>query len=240
LARRLPSVAVAVPAQSLELDPDAQQALRHLRSHLGSYDAFAAIPDNLSGTLPGLRPKPFPARAFRSTRSYSSLLLSDEFYAAFANYDYVLVHQLDCLVFSDELAAWCERGYDYVGAPWTRRTPAGEPFFTEVGNGGLSLRRIASCRRVLALNRRSGLGRLRAALRNRWPFEDKFWSLEAPRLDPAFQIPPPEVAVAFSFETEPRFCFEENGRRLPFGCHRWMTHDPEFWRPHLLPDPSSV
>lgn len=72
-------------------------------------------------------------------------------------------------------------------------------------------------------------------LRNPWPYEDKFWSLEAPRLDPSFQIPPPEVAVAFSFETEPRFCFEANGHRLPFGCHRWMTHDPDFWRPFLRP-----
>jgi small ligand-binding sensory domain FIST len=25
---------------------------------------------------------------------------------------------MDCLVFSDQLLAWCNRGYDYVGAPW--------------------------------------------------------------------------------------------------------------------------
>jgi hypothetical protein len=67
-------------------------------------------------------------------------------------------------------------------------------------------------------------------------YEDKFWSEEAPRLLQTFRVPPPEVAVAFAFETEPRFCYEQNDRRLPFGCHRWSTHDRAFWEPHLLPN----
>jgi hypothetical protein len=234
MAREISSVAIAVPAQTLELGPEARQSLRHLGAHLGCYDAFAVLPKGMHDTLAGLPAKRFAARAFRSTSRYSRLLVSDEFYAAFSDYEYVLVYQLDCLVFSDELEAWCERGYDYLGAPWTRRTPGGEPYFAGVGNGGLSLRRVDSCRRVLARRKRSTLRKMRDAVRNPWPYEDKFWSLEAPRLDTSFRIPPPEVAVAFSFETEPRFCFEANGRRLPFGCHRWMTHDPEFWRPHLL------
>jgi uncharacterized protein DUF5672 len=236
MVRQPSSVAVAVPAQTLELSSEARQSLHHLRTYLGSYDTFAVLPHGLSDPLAGLPVKRFAVRFFRSTRSYSRLLLSDAFYGAFSGYEYVLVHQLDCLVFSDELSAWCERGYDYVGAPWTRRTPSGEPFFTDVGNGGLSLRRVESCRRVLARRSASPFRRARERLKNPWPFEDKFWSLEAPRLDTSFRIPSPEVAVSFSFETEPRFCFEANGRRLPFGCHRWMTHDPEFWRPYLLPD----
>jgi Protein of unknown function (DUF5672) len=210
-------VAVAVPA--------------HLGVYAGAYHAFAVLPEGLRGTIAQLPAKRFAARSFRSTSHYSRLLLSDEFYASFSDYDYVLVHQLDCLLFADELAEWCERGFDYVGAPWTRRNAAREPYFTDVGNGGLSLRRVESCRRVLAKQPR----RVRDRLRNPWPFEDKFWSLEAPRLDPTFTIPPAEVAVSFAFETEPRFCFEANGQRLPFGCHGWTRHDPEFWRPHLLP-----
>jgi hypothetical protein len=229
------SVAVVVPAQSLELGAGANQSLRHLQTYASDYDAFAVLPKGLQGTIAGLPAKRFATSAFRSTNRYSRLLVSDEFYATFSEYEYVLVHQLDCLLFSDQLAEWCQRGYDYVGAPWTRRTPAGEWCFTGVGNGGLSLRRVESCRRVLAARKRSLLAKARDALRNPWPYEDKFWSLEAPRLDPSFRIPPPEVAVAFAFETEPRFCFDANGRRLPFGCHRWTTYDPDFWRPHLLP-----
>jgi hypothetical protein len=227
-------VAIAVPAQTVDLRSEGRQSLRHLEAHLGAYDAFAVLPNALPGTLADLPAKRFPARAFRSTSSYSGLLVSDEFYAAFSDYDYVLVYQLDCLVFSDQLGAWCEQSYDYVGAPWTRRDANGNPYFTDVGNGGLSLRRVESCRRVLAARKRSALERARDALRNPWPYEDKFWSLEAPRLDPSFRIPPPDIAVSFSFETEPRYCFRQNGHRLPFGCHRWATYDPEFWRPHLL------
>jgi hypothetical protein len=229
-------VAVVVPTQSLELGADARQSLRHLRAFANAYDCFAVLPEGLQGTIAGLPAKRFAASAFRSTSHYSRLLVSDEFYRSFSHYDYVLVHQLDCLLFADRLAEWCERGYDYVGAPWTRHSPAGEPYFTDVGNGGLSLRRVESCRRVLAARQRSTLANVRGALRNPWPYEDKFWSLEAPRLDPSFRIPTPEVAVSFSFETEPRFCYEANGRRLPFGCHRWMTHDRAFWEPHLLTD----
>jgi hypothetical protein len=228
-------IAVVVPTHTVELGPEGRQALLHLRAHLDSYDTFAVLPKGLPGTIAGLPAKRFPARSFRSPGSYSRLLLTDDFYAAFSDYDYILIHQLDALVFSNGLASWCERGYDYVGAPWTRRTPAGEPFFTDVGNGGLSIRRVESCRRVLASGKRSALRRAYDRLKNPWPFEDKFWSLAAPRIDPSFRIPEPEVAVAFGIETEPRFCFETNGRRLPFGCHRWMAHDPEFWQPYLLP-----
>ena len=230
------SIAVVVPAHSLELDADARQSLRHLDAYAGAYDCFAILPEGLGGTIAELPARRFNARAFRSTNHYNRLLVSDEFYESFAEYDYVLVHQLDCLLFADRLREWCDRGYDYVGAPWTRHTPEGQPYFTGVGNGGLSLRRVESCRRVLAAGKRSALTKVRDALRNPWPYEDKFWSLEAPRLDPSFRIPTPEVAVSFSFETEPRFCYEANGRRLPFGCHRWMTHDRAFWEPHLLPD----
>jgi hypothetical protein len=75
--------------------------------------------------------------------------------------------------------------------------------------------------------------RAKQLLRDRYVYEDKFWSFEAPRLEPGFRIPPAETAVAFAFESEPRFCFEQNGRRLPFGCHKWRAHDPEFWASYI-------
>ena len=76
--------------------------------------------------------------------------------------------------------------------------------------------------------------RARQLVRDRYVYEDKFWSNEAPRLVPGFRIPPAEVAVGFAFEREPRFCLAANGGRLPFGCHKWRAHNPEFWEPHLL------
>ena len=59
--------------------------------------------------------------------------------------------------------------------------------------------------------------------------EDKFWGLRARLFDPSFRIAPVEKALEFSFECFPRYCYELNGRRLPFGCHAWAKHDREFW-----------
>jgi hypothetical protein len=63
--------------------------------------------------------------------------------------------------------------------------------------------------------------------------EDIFWSLHAKRAVPDFKIPTPGEALPFSFECAPRYCFEKNGRRLPFGCHAWHKTDPAFWREML-------
>jgi hypothetical protein len=64
--------------------------------------------------------------------------------------------------------------------------------------------------------------------------EDCFWAFQAPKLVSNFMIPTPQQAVAFSFEVAPRFCFQQNSKRLPFGCHAWPKYDREFWEPYLL------
>ena len=249
-----PSVAIVVPAFRERLQPDEQISLRHLRTYLAAYDAYVFLPESLELGLPGLAPVRLDERHFRTHRAYSRLMLGDELYRRFERYEHVLVHQLDCLVFSDDLPHWCAAGWDYVGAPWVRRTADGRPYFAGVGNGGLSLRRIESFLRVCETLRRRQVRaelarrqlyavmrrmareprRTRQLLRDRYVYEDTFWSNEAPRIDPSFRIPSSEIAVGFAFEGEPRFCLAANGGRLPFGCHKWRAHDPEFWAPHLL------
>jgi hypothetical protein len=61
-----------------------------------------------------------------------------------------------------------------------------------------------------------------------------FWSFSAPRLMESFRIPGPREALEFAFETEPRFCYQANGNRLPFGCHAWHTQERDFWEHFLL------
>jgi Protein of unknown function (DUF5672) len=75
--------------------------------------------------LANMRAETFPDECFKSPYFYNRLMLSDAFYERFAAYDYILIHQLDAFVFSDQLMEWCRRGYDYVGAPWiwSTRTP---------------------------------------------------------------------------------------------------------------------
>lgn len=84
---------------------------------------------------------------FASVFDYNRLCLSAEFYERFRNYEYMLIYHLDAWVFRDELKDWCDKGYDYVGAPWFNEESEENKlsFVNIVGNGGLSLRKISFC-----------------------------------------------------------------------------------------------
>jgi hypothetical protein len=170
---------------------------------------------------------------FPSSTTYSRLLLSPLFYRTFLSYEFILIYQLDGFVFRDELADWCARGYDYVGAPWVdvdwlaeaRHAWPPETRDNVVGNGGFSLRRVAPALKLLTDM---------PEVAERWGGnEDQFWAFWAPAYTP-FNIPQLEEALAFSFETSPERAFALNGSKLPFGCHAWSHDDViEFWRPVL-------
>lgn len=59
--------------------------------------------------------------------------------------------------------------------------------------------------------------------------EDVFWALYAPQIDDDFRVGTLEESLRFSFEAEPRMMYAKNDEELPFGCHAWEKHDPEFW-----------
>lgn len=101
--------------------------------------------------------KYYDASYFSSIQGYNSLCLSVSLYTAFSDFDYMLIYQLDAWVFRDELQYWCDRGYDYIGAPLFQAIKLPDVYSTEmigIGNGGLSLRRISYCIRLLKKYRR--------------------------------------------------------------------------------------
>ncbi len=83
---------------------------------------------------------------FKNRDSYSKLLLSNYFYQRYIQYDYILIYQLDAWVFTDELMYWCNKNYDYIGAPWKidvlKKMVGFAPEYG--GNGGFSLRKVSS------------------------------------------------------------------------------------------------
>lgn len=94
----------------------------------------------------------FKDKYFQSVASYSNLLLDANFYKRF-NYEYMLIYQLDAWIFEDKLQEWIQKGYDYVGAPWFEGFQNAKPdskMLEIAGNGGLSLRKIPSCIKVLS------------------------------------------------------------------------------------------
>lgn len=239
---------VLIPCYQATLTPAETAALEQCRRLLGHYDCRVCQPEGLvlPKSFAGLQAECFPADRFSSIDSYNQLLLSAEFYERFQDWDYMLIYQLDAWVFRDELAEWCEQGFDYVGAPWRNAPFLREPRWRRqiplvacfpwlarllyrqdfrVGNGGFSLRRVSGFRRVL---------RDHAARATHWDTnEDVFWSFCAPRLDAHFRIAFEAQAMRFALELEPRYYVARMGGRLPFGCHAWQKYEPDFWTPHI-------
>lgn len=145
------SVAVVVPGYNrAEFTEDEEISFRHLEHYLGRYDKFLVVPQSLAIERPGFHIQRFPDSYFGSAIANARLMLSPTFYGAFQSYRYVLIYQLDALVFSDRLMEWCASDWDYVGAPWLKCADSPWVGASRVGNGGFSLRKVSSFLRVLS------------------------------------------------------------------------------------------
>ncbi len=131
-------VAVVTPIVRFPLSAEEDISMRHLREHLGRFDRYVIGPKSLPKELSDFTLQKFPGRYFADRFGYNRLLLREEFYRAFSDYEYILIYQLDCLVFSSNLEQWCRKGWDYAGAPWLKDTENPAKGFSAAGNGGLS------------------------------------------------------------------------------------------------------
>jgi hypothetical protein len=142
-------VAIVVPLSNRNyLTDDEEISLKHLRYHLGHYDKYILIPENLDFSLPDFGTVRFDNKYFGSAIAHRDLLFSREYYEAFSDYEFMLSYHLDVLVFSDELREWCDKDYDFIGPPWVKHEDA--PYYGnsnyegKVGNGGFSLKKVSS------------------------------------------------------------------------------------------------
>jgi hypothetical protein len=149
-------IVVAIPVYRKEMTKEEEISLKQCLSILFDYNICLVCPDSLdiSGYTnhfhsfgKELKIKTFSPKYFESVKSYNRLMLNKEFYSAFQEYNYMLIYQLDCYVFFDELYYWCEQNYDYIGSPFhvdgSANITADSPKLL-IGNGGLSLRKISS------------------------------------------------------------------------------------------------
>lgn len=93
----------------------------------------------------------FNENYFKDVTGYNKLMLSIDFYKRFLKYEYMLIYQLDAFVFRDELDYWCDKGYDYIGAPLIEDKYGLDNSFiiSNANNGGFSLRKISYCIKFL-------------------------------------------------------------------------------------------
>lgn len=197
----------------------------------------------------------FPKHYFQNIEGYNELLLSPLFYERFLDSEYILIYQLDAFVFRDELTEWCQKGYDYIGAPWiaslkntfwaknfhlitrkfrSKKKNNREQIFFKTGNGGFSLRKTSSHYSIAKQNESFILDFLRAKEKEIYAIEDVFWSIKAPEFSPEFKIPDYKEALYFAIDRKPKIALALNNNQLPFGCHG--INKPkviEFWKPIL-------
>lgn len=192
---------------------------------------------------------------FNGVQMYNRLKMSKFFYKLFNKYEYLLTYELDAFVFRDDLEYWCNKGYDYIGAPWFVGfdNPTDELF--AVGNSGFSLRNIKSMRKALDSFYYKAPQYFNAGRRERlfayfrMPFnyiynifgenmslqnapyfhEDMVISQFIGKEIPSFKIAPLNESYQFSFEVSPSLLFKMNNNKLPFGCHAWEKYDKAFW-----------
>lgn len=245
-------VEVVIPIYRNTFSDLEMRSLRQVSEVLKNYRISLVKPESLDVTelvsrFPSFSIRSFRDEFFEGIAGYNSLMMSEEFYSAFQDSQYILIYQTDAYVFRDELEQWCREGYDYVGAPWLKKPVYNLPviswimsigfnrdrrkgrrnkqeLYNKVGNGGLSLRKVQSHLRVVKEERESIREYL--AVRNHMYNEDVFWSgIES------FRYPDALRALAFSFDKYPKLCYRLNGRKLPFGCHAWYSRKMRgFWR----------
>jgi hypothetical protein len=246
--KTLKTVVVLIPIYTNDLSETEHISLARCLEVLGKHNICTIAPQSLSlpDVVSHLACERFEDKYFTGISGYSSLLLSPHFYKRFKDYDYMLIHQLDVFIFKDSLLQWCEKSFSFIGAPWLesswwkeKEIRQGLPFWirsrlfsflpplhTQVGNGGLSLRKINHMYFALTILKRT----LRAwGGRN----EDSFFSIAVPECWwwSTYRIPHADEALGFSIEEQPKLGLSELQDDLPFGCHGWDKHEPETWHP---------
>lgn len=264
-------VSVVIPVYKSSPSEDERRSLLQCIKILGRYDILLVCPEGVDMTeyhqIAGdavLTEKRFPAEYFRSIDGYNALMTSEFFYRTFESWRYILIYQLDAWVFSDQLEAWCAKGYDYVGAPWFEDwgfRSEGKKLW-RVGNGGLSLRRVrkfvtlTSPRTILRGPREifakeykgpkdfftclkrifGGKGNNMQGYRKEMEtyYEDVYFCLHIHPERLSLKMPDVREAAEFSIEKSPAYLFEHIGARLPFGCHAWRKYDYDSFWSHYI------
>ena len=185
---------------------------------------------------PSIKVKEFDKKWFKSTDTYSQLLINYNFYKEFDEYEYMCIYQLDCYIFKDEIGKWCNKGWDYIGGPiisenagWTEVMKNGV-WKPAVGNGGFSIRKISTFKDIT-----NPKGEFRQyykitdELLKNVKFEDKyfcndiirFYDLEIPRWQEAYQ---------FAIDMNADIFFNNfKVKDLPVGCHAWPKNI-RYWK----------
>lgn len=233
--------AIAIPIYKNELSKVEKISITQLFRVLNKYDVYLVCPKKLIIEIDVIKNEEykiiyFDDKYFENIEGYSQLCLSSEFYKRFIEYKYILLYQLDAFVFDDKLEEFCDRGYDYIGAPvpkliWPELNGG-------IGNGGFSLRKIDSMLELLKYKKRIisiiEAKETQEAKKEILKNEDKFIAYAMKELrqeGEIFILPSKEEAFEFSIEFNINGIYDDVENHLPFGTHRWYKYKFKSWWP---------
>jgi hypothetical protein len=223
---------------------------------LKDYPIVLVQPEGLDNSyiarkFPQIQVENFSKKYFENISGYNELLLSASFYERFSDSEFILIYQLDAFVFKNTLKEWCEKGYDYIGAPWiatqhnkivtkilalfdSKKKKERKQIFYKAGNGGFSLRKVSSHYKIVKEQESFISDFLRAEKKAIYAIEDVFWSLKAPEFCKDFKIPDYKEALHFAIDRKPKIAFKLINNEIPFGCHGINKQKViDFWKPIL-------
>ena len=246
-------VEVVIPIYKNNISENEMMSLQQVYDILSKHPLTVIKPESLDLSelakgFPLLNIRSFDDSFFNGIPGYNRLMLSEAFYSGFSHTKYILIYQLDAYVFRDELTCWCDKDYDYIGAPWLKKPIYNAPIislimrlfrdydkhkkrknkqelYNKVGNGGFSLRKVSSHYEVVIKHREEINFYLEQ--KGHLYYEDVFWATVA-----SFKYPDAIEALSFAFDKYPSLCFKLNKKILPFGCHGWYKRKMKsFWKP---------
>lgn len=260
----LKKVVIVIPIYRDFLDEFEKKSLESIVTHFNEFEIVFVAPDKMSMTsyssyfseLNNYKIRFFSSDCFASIDSYNKLLLDEEFYKKFNEYEYLLICQLDVYIFRNNLLSWCNKGYDYVGAPWVgssrnfinitfekinnlfRKLKGKKKKNTErifkVGNGGFSLRNVEKSILVTTEQKKEIELFLNTKPETEYHIEDVFWSLYVPEKYIDFKIPNWKEALDFCIDRKPKKALFFNNNQLPMACHRFNQPKPaRFWKKYI-------
>lgn len=249
------SIKIVIPVYKEFLEPSERASLIQCFKILYKYPFALVCSQNLNAKdylsiankhSINLNIERFDSNFFLGIKGYNELMLSNQFYKRFITFKNILIYQLDCFIFRDNLQYWIKKNYDFIGAPW------------------LSLPWLADCEKDIKfkiLNRQPyfkkfflrlkwffnstirkkklNVGNGGFSIRNvqlfysitlkedsiSWVYnEDIFWSIYVP-LTHNFKIPSQKIALSFSFDAKPELAFKLTSEKIPMGCHGWNRND---------------
>ena len=238
---------IVVPAYKEHLDTMSTIALQSLADRTNLYEhTYLVVPEGLNvdeyqKIFKNIKILEFNKAYFINIYTYTQLCLSYDVYATFAKYDYMLLYQLDCYLFRDEIQQFVNMGYDYIGAPifsikagWKtckKNQPA-------IGNGGLSLRKI---NKFMELTNPDGKFRrtymLSQKIISSVIVEDIYFCDTLPRLyNVKLYRPSIDIVLQFSWDQSVEYIdallHNANLFKIPMGAHA-INKSVDYWKQYI-------